>query len=140
MRRHFISAEPTDSALHAVQLMQLARIRHLPIVANGSLLGIVSHRDLLEWSYSPHEEGSAVLRFDALRGLPIERVMHPSVCTIRPDATLREAAEQMLRHKIGCLPVVEDGAQAGQPAEMVGLITESDLLTAAYLADLDPRA
>jgi CBS domain-containing membrane protein len=139
MRRYFISAEPTDSALQGAQLMQLARIRHLPVVLDGRLLGIVSHRDLLEGSYSPLEERSAAQRLDWLRAIPLARIMHTSVCTVSPEATLREAAEQMLRHKIGCLPVVGGGAKAGQPGEIVGLITESDLLAAAYLPGIDPR-
>jgi CBS domain-containing protein len=139
MRHCFISAEPTDSALQAAQLMQLARIRHLPVVAGGCLLGIVSHRDLLEASPSPLEGGSTSARLDRLRAMPLARIMHTSVCTISPDATLREAAEQMLRYKIGCLPVVEVGPAAGDPREMIGLITESDLLAAAYLPELDAR-
>jgi CBS domain-containing protein len=59
--------------------------------------------------------------------------MHPNPWTASPDTTLREAAERMLRFKIGCLPVVERGPDR---LELVGLITESDLLRAAYAPDL----
>jgi CBS domain-containing membrane protein len=135
MRRSFIHAKPTDSLLQAVQIMQLARIRHLPVLDGERLVGLVSHRDLLEASASPLEESSQVERFDRLRSVPLSRVMNTILCTIDRDTPLREVAERMLRHKIGCLLVV-DGECGGS---LLGLITEADLLAAAYLPELDAR-
>jgi CBS domain-containing membrane protein len=135
MRRSFIHARPNDSLLQAVQIMQLARIRHLPVLDGERLVGIVSHRDLLEASASPLDESSQVERFDRLRSVPLSRVMNTAVCTIDRDLPLREVAERMLRHKIGCLLVVDEASECS----VLGLITEADLLAAAYLPELDAR-
>jgi CBS domain-containing protein len=136
MRRSFIHAKPGDSLLQAVQIMQLARIRHLPVLEGERLVGIVSHRDLLEASVSPLDESSQVERFDRLRSVPLSRVMNTPVCTVGRDAPLREVAERMLRHKIGCLLVIDE---ASPGRGVLGLITEGDLLAAAYLPEIDAR-
>jgi CBS domain-containing protein len=136
MRRAFISAAADDDLLQVSQIMQLARIRHLPVLAGEFLAGIVSHRDVLEALSSPLEGAPDALRRELLRGTPVSRVMRTPVHTVAADATLQEAAQQMLRYKIGCLPVVADCAGG---ARALGLITESDLIAAAYLPGLDPR-
>jgi len=128
MRSEFIHAEPGDSLLQAVQMMQLARIRHLPVLDDRWLVGLLSHRDALE-SLALREgevEGRALLH-----RIPLSRVMHTAVHSIGPEARLAEAAQAMLRYKVGCLPVV---VASDARAQMVGLTTESDLLEAAYLS------
>jgi len=135
MRSEFIHAEPGDSLLQAAQIMQLARIRHLPVLETGRLVGLISHRDILEHT-EPCLEGSEVERRALLRDIPVSRVMHTAVHCVAPEASLAEAAEKLLRYKIGCLPVVVS-SEAGP--RMVGLITESDLLGAAYLPAFDAR-
>jgi CBS domain-containing membrane protein len=137
MRSSFIHVLPTDSVLQARQLMQLARIRHLPVLdENGRLAGIVSHRDVLEATASPAEGIAPLERQDRLRSIPVARIMAAHVQAIGPDETLGNAAEQMLRHKIGCLLVVVPPPSLGR---VIGLITESDLLAAAYLHGFDAR-
>jgi CBS domain-containing membrane protein len=166
MRRHFIAAQPTDSLLQAAQLMQLTRIRHLPVVQDGRVLGIVTHADVMEASASSLDGGLTKRdRFDQLRQAEVARVMRPhdSTHTIAPSASLVEAVERMLRHRLSCLLVVAEreardgGATAAQDgeaqgplrsegppggarsSELLGLITQSDLLAAAYLPGLDAR-
>jgi CBS domain-containing membrane protein len=137
MRSSFISAAPSDTLLHVAQIMQLARIRHLLVLdANGALVGIVSHRDLLEATAPADAQGSPGERIRSLEGVPISRVMRTRVRSVPPSATLREAAEVILRYGIGCLPVVESG---DAPARVVGLLTESDLLAAAYEPSTQPQ-
>ena len=135
MRSVFIHAEAGDNLLQVAQVMQVARIRHLPVLRDGVLVGILSHRDVLEYSASPLD-GTLAERLEPLRSIPVTRVMHTGVHGIAPDATLAEAAREMLRYKIGCLPVVL-AESAGD--RMVGLLTESDLLAAAYLPRVDAR-
>ena len=50
MRAHFVSVAPGETVLDADRIMRLARIRHLPVVVNGRLVGVLSHRDVLEAS------------------------------------------------------------------------------------------
>lgn len=129
MREDFIAVSPEDSLLDAERILRLARIRHLPVVRRGLLIGVLSHRDVMEASLSHVEERSPEERVEYLRGVPVERVMRTEPRTVDPECPLREAAIEMLRFKIGCLPVTEKDPQG---LRLVGLITESDLLRAAY--------
>jgi CBS-domain-containing membrane protein len=127
MRREFASLRAGDRVDLADSVMQLGRVRHLPVLdAKGCVVGIVSNRDLLEASLSSVLGLEPADRRAFLRSVPIADVMTRAVETIGPGDLLVSAASRMLSHKIGCLPVVEaDGM-------MVGLITESDLLAIAY--------
>jgi CBS domain-containing membrane protein len=129
MREDFIAVSPEDSLLDAERILRLARIRHLPVVRNGLLIGVLSHRDVMEASLSHVEDRPEEERVEYLRGVAVERVMRTEPRTVEPQCPLREAAIQMLRYKIGCLPVAEKDPGG---LRIVGLITESDLLRAAY--------
>ncbi len=118
----------TDDTLRIVQeIMELASVRHLPVVRRGELVGVVSQRDLLKASLSnvmgiPAEEQSLFLE-----GVRIEEVMSSPAVSVDPDASVQTAARLMAERKIGCLPVLEDG-------RLVGIITETDVL--GYFATL----
>src|SRR5262245_31943034 len=129
MRTNFVSAGPDDSLLEADRIMRLGRIRHLPVVEKGILVGLLSHRDVLAASISRLERCDPAERLEHLRGVPIRAVMTRELEVGTEQTTLADAARRMLRLKIGCLPIVRslsDGAQV-----LVGLLTESDLLRAA---------
>jgi CBS domain-containing protein len=84
------------------------RIRHLPVVQGGRLVGMVSDRDVRSASASP--------------GTVAGRIMTPDPVTVTSDARIEHAARVMLDARFGSLPVV-DGA-------LVGLVTTTDLLRA----------
>ncbi len=132
MRSQFISMSPDESLLEADRIMRLARIRHLPIARKGILVGMLSHRDILSASIAKLEERDPAERIEHLRGIKISQLMHAEPYTATVDTTLAEAARRMLRLKIGCLPVVRSGVRG---EELIGLVTESDLLRAAYAPD-----
>ncbi len=105
----------------AEDIMTLGKVRHMPVVRGGELIGVVSERDLLRASPSSLVERRAEERRMFLDDVFVAQVMTPNPFVIGPDASLAEAAQQMVEHKIGCLPVVEQD-------ELVGLVTETDLL------------
>ena len=113
----------SDKMLVAVrEIMNWAHVRHVPVVdVHGTLVGIVSHRDLLHAAISSATQVSEVERTRHLWKLSIEPIMRTNVQTISPDDSVSKAALLMRRSKIGCLPVVADG-------KIVGIITEHDLL------------
>jgi CBS domain-containing protein len=106
-------------------LMRQDRIRHLPVVEDGRLAGLISQRDLFRAGIS------CVLRFQPgaetewLAKIAVAQVMTRDVFTVHPDASVRAAVELMIQQRVGCLPVVED-------ERLVGLIAESDCMR--YLA------
>ena len=132
MRHDVVTMEPTESVLEADRIMRLARIRHLPVTQDGVLIGVLSHRDVLQASSGSREEPRPESRLDHLRRMPIEDLLRGPATSVEPDCVARDAALLMLRLKIGCLPVVQPSPKG---PELLGLVTESDLLRAAYVPD-----
>jgi CBS domain-containing protein len=112
-----------DTTLPAANvLMKEKRIRHLPVVENGRLVGIISRGDLREASISASINADQYELHFMLNRLTMGKLMTRKVFTVTPDAFLVHAAELMTANKIAGLPVVDpDGA-------VVGIVTESDLL------------
>lgn len=111
-----------DRVSLADRIMQLARIRHLPVVDDEyHLVGLVTHRDLLAASVSTTEglDSREDRRFK--RTIEVAKIMRTNVMTVSPSTPLVEAAKLMRTHMFGCLPVVED-------QRLVGLVTEADLV------------
>ena len=124
MTRHPIMIDENLRVIDAQKIMTENNIRHLPVVADGKrLLGLVTRRRL---ALPPETLASLdvweIARY--LSGLTASKVMivGKDLQTITPNATLEEAADLMIRFKIGGLPVLEDGNV------VCGIITETDLL------------
>ena len=112
---------PEDTLSLADGIMSLGGLRHLPVVSGGVLVGIVTQRDML---CAPTTlVGFAADARAILRALTVRDVMTREVVTIHVEATVRDAAERLLKHNVGCLPVLDRGA-------LVGIVTTSDLLHA----------
>jgi CBS domain-containing protein len=102
-------------------IMTLERIRHLPIVDEGRVVGVVSQRDLFRSALAAALGYGENAQKKLLRTLRIKEVMSEPAITVSSEATAKEAIRLMLEHKIGCLPVVEGRA-------LVGIVTETDIL------------
>ena len=107
----------------AEQIMSLGRIRHLPVVDDGEVVGIVSQRDLFRSALVKALGHGSVAEDRLLRVIRVKEVMQSKLQTAAPGEPLREAAARMARDKVGCLPVVDDGA-------LVGILTEGDFVRA----------
>jgi len=118
-----ITAAPAMPVLEARQLMIDKRIRHLLVTDGRTLLGIVTDRDIRLNLPSPATSLSVWEINYLLARMTVESAMTRSVITIDPHRDVRAAAQLMLYHKIGALPVV-DGTN------LVGILTETDLLRA----------
>ncbi len=105
----------------ASDIMTLARIRHLPIVEGNRLVGIISQRDLFKASLASVIDYDYQVARTHLKAVTLEEIMIKDIVTITPNTKIHDAGRIMLAKKIGCLPVVEDGA-------LVGMLTESDIM------------
>lgn len=118
-----ITVPPSLSVPEARELMQRRLIRHLPVVEGERLIGIVTDWDI-RLSLPPSMGPLTVWEINTrLARLTVGEVMTREVLTIAPDRPLEEAARVMLEHRIGALPVVEQG-------RLLGILTETDLLRA----------
>lgn len=129
-RSDLVTITETQNLAKAQELLRLHRIRHLPVVREGKLVGLVTHRDLLK---------AAALCGGAdpsQQPLWASDVMVRDVTTVRADTPSREALKIMLENKYGCLPVVRANG------ELIGILTEADMVRyAQYLIeDMDRRS
>jgi CBS domain-containing protein len=109
-----------DESLYSVAVSMLQRgVRHATVVRDGSVVGVLSQRDVLAHRARFSRDGSVR-----------EAMTHPPYVT-DPEESLAAASAKMSTHRLGCLPVVEAG-------RLVGIITSTDLLT-AFAQDEVPR-
>ncbi|MGF1763900.1 CBS domain-containing protein [Aliivibrio kagoshimensis] len=110
----------SNSIDDARNMMTEHDIHHVPIVDDeGLLLGLVTQKDLLSAQESSLQRQSEELDTNHLAQL--SELMHKSVMTVSPHGGLKEAAKFMQKHKIGCLPILENG-------KLVGIITDTDFV------------
>lgn len=121
MSSQVYSVAPGDPTLHAVRLMSQNRVRHLPVVENDRLVGILTDRDIL----SGKSEASSRPKFGrptaSMSPLHVRGIMTNSVVTLQKTDTLQQAALVMIERNVGALPITEDG-------RLIGILTESDFL------------
>ncbi len=124
MTRKLITVAPNDSVEGAVRLLRQRGVRHLLVMKEGRLVGILSDRDLKR-AMDPSRRKKKLLNlgglFFLLEPLLVREIMTPNPVTIGPDATAQEAAAVMVAERFGALPVERKG-------ETIGIVTETDLL------------
>jgi acetoin utilization protein AcuB len=120
MTRDVFTVAPDDSIGDAVKLMKEKTIKHLPVVRGGNLAGILSDRDIKEFSPSKATCLDVYELHYLLAKTKVKDAMKVTVITTTPDAPVEEAAMMMHNHKIGCLPVVEK-------ERLVGIISDQDI-------------
>jgi CBS domain-containing protein len=124
MSRDVVTIADTETCHGAIEQMCRRKVRHLPVLDGaGALVGIVTDRDLRHWLFAPdrYRQIGAVPVSTLLRKAPVRGVMSEPVRCISVAADVAEAAAQMRRDKVGCLPVVEG-------RRVVGMLTEIDIL------------
>jgi len=120
-----IVISPDTTIAEAVQMMRDHSIRRLPVMSRGKLVGIVTERDLSEVSPSPATSLSVFEINYLLAKTKIKDILpkNSQVITVGPDAFIEEAARLMRVHKVGGIPVMENG-------KLVGIITETNIFDA----------
>ena len=120
MTHPVITTAPDTPITNALKLMRQEKIRRMPVIKDGKLVGIVSDKDLLNASPSSATSLSIWEMNYLLSKITIEDVMTQDVLTVTADTTLEKAARIMADNKIGGLPVTDGD-------KVVGIITETDI-------------
>lgn len=120
MTHPVIPVHPETSVPEALTLMRREKIRRLPVVDHGRLVGIVTDRDLLHASASSATTLSVWELNYLLSKLTVAKVMCADVLTVAENTPIEEAARIMADNKIGGLPVMRGD-------HIVGMITETNL-------------
>ena len=128
--RDYMTSDPQtldkrSTLLNAVLLLRRSELRHIPILDDDRLVGVLSDRDVARWapslltSLTPQEYNRV------FEETPVGKVMTRNPISVSPDAPLAEAVNLMYKHRLGCLPVLEAG-------RLSGIITVTDMLRALY--------
>ncbi len=129
MSRPLISIEPNRPMLDASHLMETKKIRHLAVAEGNDVLGVISVRDLVR-HFVEAEGGPVQALTDVYR--PLSVLMNRAIETIAGDEIARIAAQRMAEKHIGALFVMQAG-------ELVGIVTEADLVRKLLADQLDPE-
>jgi acetoin utilization protein AcuB len=110
MTKNPVTVSPKDTLVAAQEKMRAGEFRQIPVVDQGRLIGILTDRDVRK--YGRHNIVASV-----------QSAMTEGAITATPATSLEEVARILVRHKIGAVPVVEQGA-------LVGIISTTDILQA----------
>ena len=124
MASDVLTVDENTSMMKALHLMKENNIRRLPVIARGSLVGIISDRDLKEASPSKATTLDVHELYYLLAEIKVKEIMTKNPLTIQQDETVERAAVIMLEHKVSGLPVLN------KKGDLVGIITQSDVFRA----------
>jgi CBS domain-containing protein len=121
MTREVVTIVPDTSLLETHRLMGTKRIRALPVLEDGKLIGIVTRTDVM--SADPSRLANRFNQEVSLKILvqPVEKLMSRELITIRAQQPIVDAAQKLLVNKIHSLPVVDE------TGNLIGILTDSDL-------------
>lgn len=124
------TVRPDQSLSDVRSIFEEEGFRHLPVMGNDGIVGIITHTDLMRVTYGAHiAEADFEVNNLILESTIVDEAMSKELRTIEPNAHLAEAARVMRKYKVGCVPVVENG-------NLLGLVTTTDVLT-AYINEVD---
>jgi acetoin utilization protein AcuB len=116
MTENPVTVSPDILISDAQRIMKEKKIRRLPVVDKGKLVGIVTKTELLEAAPSLEHELK-----DVLSKMRVNEIMRKNPVTVTPETPFEDALRIGQEEKIGSFPVVDDG-------KLVGITTESDII------------
>jgi acetoin utilization protein AcuB len=125
MTKKVFTVEPHDMIDRVFFLLHYEKVRHLPVIEKGKVVGIVSDRDLYK-ALGPKSNSGSITAEGAteLHVLPkkVTHIMHRGVITVSTDTYASKASALMAENRIGALPVVD------AKNKLVGILSATDIL------------
>jgi len=122
MSKQLVTLTTKNSLYDAEKLFKKHKIRHLPIVEDHKLVGVLSYSDLLKISYADVTEGEEDVEAVVYDMFSIPQVMAKVPVTVTAETPLREVIQQLVQQTFHSLPVIEENG------DLVGIVTTTDLL------------
>jgi acetoin utilization protein AcuB len=120
-----VTLDITSTVQDAADMMWAAEVRHIPVVERGTLVGMISDRDLRSYMLPRPER---IFRADEERArmaVSVSAVIPSDVTTVRPDTPVAELLDILLEEKIGAVPVL-----APDTGDLIGVVSYIDVLRA----------
>jgi CBS domain-containing protein len=121
MSTNLITVSPAATLAEARSLMHDNRIHHIPVVEGDKLVGLITLTNVLAATDSFLRDDKSRIHANEIG---IKDAMVTDVATVDVNASLRHAALFLEKHKIGCLPVLDDD-------KLIGIITDTDFVAVA---------
>jgi len=120
-----VTVTSTATVAEVFDLMREQEIRHVPVVDDGTVVGILSDRDLAHFDITRllTVDGAEALRREL--STPVVKLMSPDVVVVGPEAELTEVIDLLLEHRVGAVPVVRP-----ETGELIGIVSYVDVLEA----------
>ena len=127
MTKKVITLSTKDNLETAEYLFKKNKIRHIPVVKNNKIIGMLSYTDLLRISFADAiDEDEDTVDTVVYNMFTIEQVMAKNLISVSSNTTIKEVAELLSKREFHALPVVDDD-------KLVGIVTTTDLIN--YLID-----
>jgi acetoin utilization protein AcuB len=126
MTRDPVTLGPEDSLMRGLEVMRLNRIRRVPVLLEGKLIGLLTEGDVKRAEPSTLSESEEDFN-RVMDETPISRIMIKDPVTVDQDTRLLDAVQTLVSNRYGALPVVAGG-------RLVGILTDTDVMRC--LADL----
>ena len=122
MSKQLVTLTIKNSLYDAEKLFKKHKIRHLPVVEDHKLVGVLSYSDLLKISYADVTEGEEDVEAVVYDMFSIVQVMAKVPVTVTTETPLKEVIQQLIQQTFHSLPVIEENG------DLVGIVTTTDLL------------
>lgn len=121
MSKEVIALTRTDDLDRAEMLFKRHNIRHIPVVAEETIIGMLSYSDLLRISFADATNDERNVDSVVYNMFSIEQVMTKNLVSVSSNTTIKEVAEILAENEFHALPVVDDSI-------LVGIVTTTDLI------------
>jgi CBS domain-containing protein len=121
MAKDIEAVDRNDNLRTVEERMATKQLRHLPVLEQGEIVGVVTQRDLFKAAMSSAMGYGEKAQQAYLQSVRVKEIMVYPVVTVSPDTSVAAAADMMITRGIGCLPVVDN-------QQLIGIVTKTDLL------------
>lgn len=121
MTTNVITLNVSDAIEDAKLIFEDKSIRHIPIVKDKTVIGMLSSNDILKIAYADLSENDKDIDVSIFDWFTIEQVMTKNLYVVTPETSIEDVGIIFSENEFHALPIVEDG-------ELVGIVTTTDLI------------